>query len=627
MKDRKKLIYMFLSFTLFLSVIIFAVPHQVQGMDENAAKKEISELRAQVNYHNYRYYVLDSPEISDQEYDALFKRLKALEEEFPHLITPDSPTQRVGAPSSGKFNEVTHTIPMLSLEKAFSNKEVIDFDAEIKRYLNINGNVEYVVEPKIDGLAVELVYENGSFKTGSTRGDGIKGEDVTLNLKTIKSIPLFIDRKKIADLPDYFEVRGEVYISKNDFTQLNKEREEAGESLFANPRNAAAGSLRQPDPSITANRPLEILCYGIGTVRGMQFDSHEQMLSTLRRWGFRVSEEIKTVSNINSAVQQYERLNSIRDSLGYQIDGVVIKVNSMQLQQKLGNQARSPRWALAAKFKAKQENTIVLNIILSVGRFGTITPIAELKPVTIGGVEVKRASLHNEDEIRGKDIRIGDTVVVERSGDVIPYVVKVVKSLRPSDAKEFVFPEKCPSCGADIVKSEGESAYRCISLTCPDQQKERIRHFTDKGAFDIKGLGEKSVEQFVSARLLRDVSDIFYMKEENILKLDKWAEKSTANLMKAIADSRTITLNKFIYSLGIRNVGELMAKRLASRLKRLDNFYTATEDDLKKIDGVGTATAKSIVNFFADGKNKAIIDRILAAGVNVLPVIEKSEEK
>lgn len=623
MKEIKSQICTFLSFALLLSIIILSAPLHAQGMDEKAATKEIEELRTQVNYHNYRYYVLDSPEISDKKYNTLFKRLKALEKEFPHLVTPDSPTQKVGAPLIDTFREVTHTMPMLGLENAFNKGEVIGFDAGIKRYLNLDGDVEYVVEPKIDGLAVELIYENGRLKTGSTRGDGIKGEDVTLNLKTIKSIPLFINKKMIDDLPDYFEVRGEVYISKNDFAQLNSEREGAGEPLFSNPRNAAAGSLRQIDTSITAKRPLEILCYGIGRVRGIEFDSHEQILSTLRRWGFRVSDEIKTVRNIDDAVKRYEHLNNTRESLGYQIDGAVIKVNSVQLQQKLGNKARSPRWAVAVKFEAKQENTVVLDITLSVGRLGTITPVAELKPVTIGGVEVKRASLHNADDIRRKDIRIGDTVVVERAGDVIPYVVKVVKSLRPADAREFTFPEKCPVCGSDIVKEEGEAAYRCGGMTCPAQLKERIKHFAGRSAFNIKGLGEKSVEQFVDAGLLSDLSDIFCLKKESVLKLDRWAEKSTANLMKAIEESRKITLDKFIYALGIKGVGESTAKLLAGKFKRLNNFYTITEGDLKELNYVGPVVAKSVVKFFADGKNRAIIERILAAGVNVLPVAEE----
>jgi DNA ligase (NAD+) len=596
-------------------------------MDEITAKNKIEELRKKIGYHNYRYYVLDEPVISDAEFDKLFARLSGLEKKFPHLIEPDSPTQRVGAPLADKFKPVTHTVPMLGLENAFSAGEIFDFDARIKRYLQMKGDITYVVEPKIDGLAVELVYENGKLLVGSTRGDGIKGEDITQNLRTIKSIPLSIDRERAGGFPDYFEVRGEVYISKTGFVELNRQREEDGEAVFANPRNAAAGSLRQLDPSITAKRPLEIFCYGVGVVRGVEFDSHEQALDVLKKWGFCVNKKIKTVRNIEEAAQRSEHLSGIKEGLGYQIDGAVIKVDSIRLQKRLGTKTRSPRWATAVKFEAQQENTRVLNIFPSVGGHGTITPVADLEPVSIGGVEVKRASLHNEDELRRKDIRIGDTVVVERAGDVIPYVVKVVRSLRPGDAKEFFFPDKCPACGSDIIREEGESAYRCVGLSCPAQQKGHIRHFAGKAAFDIEGLGAKNVDQFVDARLLHDVSDIFYLKKEDILKLERWAEKSADNLINAIRDSKEIPLAKFIFSLAIRNVGEFMANLLADKQKLLENFYTATKDELLEINGVGPIVADSIVIFFKDEKNKAVIDKIIRAGVDIIPVEEKSREE
>jgi DNA ligase (NAD+) len=609
-------------------------------IDKISALEEIKRLRNEINLHNYRYYVLDSPTISDREFDVLFKRLIELEEEFPELVTNDSPTQRVGSKPLSKFDVVTHRSPMLGLENAFNKEEITDFDARIKRFLKTDEDVEYIIEPKIDGLAVELVYENGSLTIGSTRGDGVNGEDITLNLRTIKSIPLLMNTSNI-NAPDYIDVRGEVYLGQNAFAELNEAREEAGETLFANPRNAAAGSLRQLDPSITAKRPLDIFCYGIGNVEGASFDTHEGTLNTLKLFGFRVNNDIRKVRNIREAIERCEELERRRDSFGYQIDGAVIKVNSIVLQERLGTKTRSPRWAVAVKFEAQQENTKVLNIVPSVGRHGAITPIADLEPVMIGGVEVKRATLHNEDEVRKKDIRIGDTVVVERAGDVIPYVVKVIESARPDDAREFTFPKKCPSCGSDVTRPEGEAKHRCFNYSCPAQQKERIRHFAGRGAFDIEGLGEKVVDQFVDAALLNDPSGIFYLKKDDILKLDRWAEKSADNLIKAIEESKNIQLKNFIYALGIRNVGEYVAKLLSDKLRTIERFYTVTKDELKNIEGVGPIVAKSVVEFFSEGtgseehptlplfehSNTAIIKKILASGVNILPVEEKHDEK
>ncbi len=596
-------------------------------MNRTTAKKEIARLKELIVYHNHRYYVLDAPEISDAQYDRLFKRLADLEKAFPRLVTPDSPTQRVGAISKDKFSTVTHSLQMLGLENAFNAGDISDFDARVKRYLQMEGDIPYVVEPKIDGLAVELVYENGRLTVGSTRGDGITGEDITGNLRTIKSIPLVIDQARAGGVPDYFEVRGEVYIGKSGFVKLNEQREENGESLFANPRNAAAGSLRQLDPKVTAKRQLEIFCYGTGIVKGIEFGTHEEVLNTLKKWGFCVNKEILAVAGINEAAARCECLSGIREALDYQIDGAVIKVNSIELQRRLGTKTRAPRWAIAVKFEAQRENTKIRDIVPSVGRLGAITPVAELAPVIIGGVEVKRASLHNEDEIRKKDIRIGDTVVVERAGDVIPYVVSVELSLRPADAKEYLFPKECPACGSEVIRHEGESVYRCIGLSCPAQLKERLRHFAGKAAFDIQGLGAKNVDQFVDANLLHDLSDVFYLKQEDILKLDRWASTSAKNLIDAIAKKKEIPLHKFLFSLGIKNVGEFASKMLADRYKRLDKIYPAAKDELKEIDGVGETVADSVVRFFADENNKRIIQRILDAGVNVLPPEEKSPEK
>ncbi|MFC1855066.1 NAD-dependent DNA ligase LigA, partial [Thermodesulfobacteriota bacterium] len=584
----------------------------------------------------------------DKEYDILFRRLLELEEECPQFSDENSPTKRVGDKPLSKFGSVTHKVRMLGLENAFNESEILDFDLRAKRFLSIekDDDIEYIVEPKIDGLAVELVYEGGRFKVGSTRGDGITGEDITSNLRTIKSIPLILTSEHgDVKIPDYLEVRGEVYISKAGFVELNSLREESSEPVFANPRNAAAGSLRQLDPRVTAMRPLEIFVYGIGGFSGVTFQTHDQALKMLDRLGFKVNSEIKKVKNINEAALLAARFSDIREGLNYQIDGAVIKVNSLSLQNRLGIKTRSPRWATAVKFEAAQAMTRVLNITPSVGRLGAITPIADLEPVNIGGVEVKRATLHNEDEIIKKDIRIGDTVVVERAGDVIPYVVRVVKEKRPDNATKFEFPKVCPSCGAKVVRPEGESKHRCENFICPAQHSERIRHFASKGAFDIEGLGEKIVNQLVGAGLLRQIEEIFYLKKEDLLKLDRWGEKSADNLIRAIEEKKEVSLARFIYALGIRNVGEYVAILLAESLRELDRFYTVTEDALKDIDGIGPIVAKSVVDFFSKveyvpppqadlfrepvpytPKGEVLAKRLIIAGVKVLPVEEKIAE-
>ncbi|MFQ5770118.1 MAG: NAD-dependent DNA ligase LigA, partial [bacterium] len=531
-------------------------------MLKKEAVQKIQKLRSQLNYHSYRYYVLDDPEISDAEYDRLFRELQNLENEFPELITPDSPTQRVGAPPLDAFQTVMHTIPMLSLDNAFGNEEVRDFDGRVKRFLGSTEAVEYVVEPKIDGVAVELVYENGMFTLGSTRGDGIVGEDITLNLKTIKSIPLRLLSTDSA-IPARIEVRGEVYYPTSGFTKLNKERAEKGEPTFANPRNTAAGTLRQLDSAITAQRPLDIFVHSMGQVVGHEFVSHFEALETFMKWGFRVNPYIAVCQGVQAVIERCAMIGELREQLDYEIDGAVIKVNSLALQARLGTRTRSPRWAIALKYEAKQETTQIVQIIAQVGRTGALTPVAVMQPVKIAGVEITRATLHNQDEIDRKDVRLGDWVVIQRAGDVIPEVVKVIESKRTGKEKKYHLPDKCPVCGSHVVRLEGEAVHRCQNHSCPAQLKEGIRHFASKGAMDIEGLGEKLVDQLVEKGLLKSVADIYLLTQEQLAGLERMAEKSAQNIIDAVVASKEVDLARFLYALGIRFVGEHVARVLA----------------------------------------------------------------
>jgi DNA ligase (NAD+) len=552
----------------------------------------------------------------------LIRELQKLEEEHPELRTPNSPTQRVGAPPLEEFEIVRHTIPMLSLANAFNETEARDFDKRVKKFLETSSEVAYVAEPKLDGLAVELVYERGQFVVGSTRGDGVNGENITQNLRTIKTIPLQLIRREIP-VPERLEVRGEVIMQLDKFRGLNRKREEIGEPLFANPRNAAAGSVRQLDSKITAGRPLEIYCYGIGEVRGRTFKTHWEILQAFPKWGLRTNPHIQKCQSIDEVLEYYQEMNEKRERLPYEIDGIVIKVDRLDLQMRLGEISRSPRWALAFKFEPKQETTKILDIRVQVGRTGALTPVAVMEPVKVGGVEVSRATLHNQDEIDKKDVRVGDTVIIQRAGDVIPEVVQVITSKRTGSEKKFRMPSKCPVCGAEVVREE--AIHRCIGLDCPAQLKGRIKHFASKRAMDIEGLGVKLIDQFVDKGLVRDVADIYYIKKDQLIALERMADKSAQNIIEAIEESKTKPLSKFLYALGIRHVGETTAEDLARHFSRLDDFFHLSEEDLMEVEGIGPEVAASVHQFFSDKKNKESIDRLKKAGMKVIE--PKAKEK
>ena len=590
-------------------------------------QKRTIELRELINYHNYRYYVLDNPEISDQEYDRLFRELEGLEKKYSHLITPDSPTQRVGAPPLESFRSVTHSIPMLSLENAFTEEEMIEFDHRLKRFLKDESDIAYVAEPKLDGLAVELVYIGGILSVGLTRGDGVTGEDVTQNLKTIKSLPLRLLNKKNGKIPSRLEVRGEVYMRIKSFHKLNRVRVEKGEPKFANPRNAAAGSLRQLDSSITAQRPLDIFCYGLGLVEGYAFSSQWEVLQTLPEWGFKVNPKIQLCQNIHEAIEFYRQMERIRENLDYEIDGVVIKVNKLRLQEKLGTISRSPRWALAYKFFPKQEVTKIVEIIPQVGRTGAITPVAVMEPVFLSGVKVSRATLHNQDEIDKKDIRVGDTVVVQRAGDVIPEVIKVIKEKRTGKEVPFIIPSICPVCGSSVVRLAGEAIHRCLNLSCPAQLKKSIKHFASKRAMDIDGLGDKLIEKLVDERIIRNVADLYNLKVEDLSSLERMAEKSATNIINAIEKSKGRDLNHFLYALGIRHVGEHLATILSEQYPQLEKLMGASEKELTQINEVGPEVARSIVSFFSQESNRELITQLKNVGLKISARKKKKEVK
>ncbi len=592
--------------------------------NQTAIRTEIERLRREVAYHNYRYYVLDDPVISDAEYDRLFRRLVELEREHPEFLDPNSPSQKVGAPPLKEFRPVRHTLPMLSLSNAASREEMEEFEERIRRFLRTTAPLEYVAEPKIDGVAVELVYEKGLFTLGSTRGDGTVGEDITQNLKTIRSLPLVLLKEGPYPIPSRLEVRGEVFLPVEAFRHLNREREERGEPLFANPRNAAAGSLKQLDPSITAQRPLDFFAHSMGVVEGVSFSSHWEFIQALPSWGLKPVPSSRLCPTLREVFTFYEEMEAKRDSLPYEMDGIVVKVNSLEFQRALGEVSRSPRWAIAYKFKPRQATSRIVDIAPQVGRTGILTPVASLEPVQIGGVTVKSASLHNMDEIERKDIRIGDTVLVERAGDVIPYVVKVIKEKRTGQEKKFSMPRGCPVCGAEVVREEGKAAYRCTGLSCPAKLKESLKFFASRGAMDIEGLGEKLIEQLVERGLIRDVADLYSLKLEDLLPLERMGKKSAQNLLSALARSKETTLPRFLVALGIPQVGEATARALAEHFGDLDSLMHAPEEELQQVRDVGPEVARNIARFFAQKQNRQVIAKLLRAGIRFPQVTRKA---
>lgn len=586
-------------------------------------RKEAERLREQLDRHNYLYYVLDQPEISDAEYDRLLRRLEALEAAHPELRTPDSPTQRVGAAPSEKFGAVVHRRPMLSLANAMDAEEMAEFDARIKRFLKSNEEIEYVAEVKLDGLAVELVYEDGRLATGSTRGDGVNGEDVTANIRTIRSVPLKLIKPPHRTIPKLLEVRGEVILPRRAFERLNAERIQAGEPPFANPRNAAAGSLRQLDPKVTASRPLDIFIHSPGAMEGVEFASQWEFLQGVKAMGLKTNPLSRICAGLAAVLAYWDELSEKRHALDYEADGVVAKVNSFALQERLGEVSRSPRWAVAYKFKAQQAETRVRAIEVQVGRIGSLTPVAKLEPVALAGVTISNASLHNLDEIRRKDIRAGDTVLIERAGDVIPYVVRVTKKGHPR-AAEFQMPRHCPECGGAIVHEEDEAAYFCVNANCPARMRESIRHFASKTALDIDGLGDKLVAQLVERGLVKELDDIYRLTAEQIAGLDRMGEKSATNLIAAIERSRHTTLDRVINGLGIRHVGEHTARQLAIRFRTLGELIEAGEEELLSVRDIGAEVARSIREYFAEPRNRRAVER-LAELLDIAPVAAPAE--
>ena len=582
--------------------------------DKENIKKKIQELIEKINLFDYQYYVLDNPSVSDFEYDKIFRLLIDLENEYPELIQPDSPTQRVGGEALEAFESVIHRQAMLSLNNAFEEDELIAFDKRIKDAIGVD-EIEYAVEPKFDGLAITLTYENGIFIQGATRGDGYTGENVTHNLKTIRSIPTKLSHP---NPPKVLEVRGEVLMLKKDFELLNQTQESLGEKKFANPRNAAAGSLRQLDPRITAKRPLTFFSYGLGVCEpNLNLKTHTETIQLLKQFNLPISDLSASVKGVQGLKSFYEKVLKLRESLAYDIDGVVYKVNSFNYQNELGFVSRAPRWAIAHKFPAEEALTEILDINVQVGRTGAITPVARLKPVFVGGVTVTNATLHNEDEMIRKDVHIGDIVSVRRAGDVIPEIVRVLIDKRPKAIKKFKMPTICPECGSPLTRIDDEAVIRCSGgLICPAQQKQSIIHFASRKAMDIEGLGDKSIEQLVTVGLIHELPDIYKLELEQLINLDRMAEKSAQNLLDAIEKSKNTTLPRFIYALGIRNVGESTAKDLASFYGDLDEIMKQTEDKLQLVPDIGPTVAKSISDFFKQNKNRELIQSLRKLGIN-----------
>ncbi len=578
-------------------------------------KIQVQELRSRINYHDYRYYVLDDPDISDVEYDRLMRSLQKMEKKYPSLLTPDSPTQRVGGSLLSKtFDPVPHTVPMLSLGNAFDRNEVEEWMGRIKRGLGTAiKEIELVVEPKLDGCAVELIYENGFFVRGSTRGDGMVGEDVTWNLKTIKDIPSRLEGKPI---PDYLEVRGEVYMEGEKFEELNLRQAQTRGKLFANPRNAAAGSLRQLDSRVTASRPLNIFLYDVGKVEGTGFESQMEMLAVLNALGLRTIERARLCTKLEEIFQYYDELIEEREKLPFEVDGIVIKVNRFDLRKRLGTRTREPRWAVAYKFPSREETTQILEINVQVGRTGVLTPVAKLEPVKVGGVTVSSATLHNEDQMIRKDIRIGDWVIIRRAGDVIPEVVKPLPSRRTGKEEKFRMPGTCPVCGGEVARLEGEVARRCFNISCPAQIGRWIKHFASRRAMDIEGLGPKLIEQLLEQEILKDVGDLYFLKKEQLVGLERMADKSAQNIIEAIKVSKDRPLSRIVYALGIRHVGEHVAEVLAEEFGTIEALKETGLEELEAIHEIGPIVAMTVYEFFHDDRNRRLLEKLRKGGVN-----------
>ena len=571
-------------------------------------------LHRQLHYHNYRYYILDDPEVADAEYDRLFRELLKLEETHPSLVTPDSPTQKVGAQPLDSFTTVTRQTPMLSLENAMDAEELRSWGDRVERGVPDAEEIDFVAEPKLDGSSIELVYEDGVLTQASTRGDGINGEDVTSNVRTIRSVPLKLLDNQIA-VPGLIEARGEIFMPLDGFRELNARLLDEGGKPFANPRNAAAGSLRQLDPRITAGRPLDILLYGIGRMDGPAFETHWEMIDYLAMLGLKTVDRRAICGSIDEVLQFHSDLEAARDHLPYEMDGVVVKVNRFDYQERLGIRSRSPRFAIAFKFKPRQEVTRLLDIDVQVGRTGALTPVARLEPVIVGGVEVSNATLHNAEEIERKDVRIGDWVVVQRAGDVIPEVVMPVLARRTGQERKFVMPQECPVCGAPAIKPEGEVVHRCSGDNCIRKVIGDVRHFVAKRAMDLDGLGDKLIEQLVENGLVRDAGDLYFLTQERLMSLERMGEKSAQNIVEAVTESRSRPLNRLVFALGIRHVGEHVASLLVEALPGLEALSAADEEQLAAVEGVGPAVAESVVRWFGEPRNQQILEKLRRGGV------------
>ncbi|MCL6088530.1 MAG: NAD-dependent DNA ligase LigA [Actinobacteria bacterium] len=586
-------------------------------INKNNASRIAEELRDEINKNNYYYYINNNPLISDAEYDNLLRNLFDIETRFPEVITPDSPTQRIGAPVEGGFPTVVHSEKMLSLQDAFDYSELKDFLNRVYRDLNVSEDeVEFVCELKIDGLAVSLLYENGKLVRGATRGDGEVGEDVTSNIKTIKTVPLRLISGYYHKIPSILEVRGEAYLSKEEFKRINEERLQQGIFVFANPRNSAAGSIRQIDPKITAGRKLNVFIYAMAANAELDIDSHYEILNFLKEVGFRVNPNIKKAAGFEEIKNFCEYWKDKRKELSYETDGIVIKVDSLEYQKRLGQTTRNPRWAIAFKFPPEEKTTRVIDIKVSVGRTGALTPVAVLEPVVVSGSTVSNATLHNEDEIRKKDVRIGDLVLIHKAGEVIPEIIKVIKEKRTGSEKPFIMSDKCPVCGSDAVRPEGEAVRRCTSLACPAIQYEAIVHFASKSGMDIEGLGPAIVDKLLQKKLIKDASDIYYLKYDDIFGLENFKEKSTNNLLNAIKKSKNQPLSRLLFAMGIRFVGEHIAQVFSNNFKDLDELMNAGFEDLSNIFEIGPRIAQSVVTFFKQPQNRAIIEKLRKAGVN-----------